>query len=69
MQDIKPNVFRLISTPLVFTPGIVAWAIRMRPRKAHALLRDAYPGLTKEACTNLCAGRYEVQGDAVVVKG
>jgi hypothetical protein len=67
--NIEPRTFRLLSTPLCFTPGIIAWTRHMTPSKAYKLYRAGYPGVTQDACANLYRGRYTLEGDVVVVIG
>jgi hypothetical protein len=67
--NIEPKLFRLLSTPLCFTPGIIAWSRHLAPSKAYKLYRSAYEGVTQTACANLYRGRYDVKGDTVEVIG
>ena len=60
--------FKLVSTGLVFTPGIMR-ALPHMPKKNQDGILGAYDGLSKLAKKNLLAGRYEVHNDAVIVEG
>lgn len=61
------TVYRLGSTVMVYTPGLVAHARRMGERKGVNLLGESFPSLGRQALLNLVHGRYQTVGDVVVV--
>lgn len=68
------RTYRLGSSPLVFTPGFVAYlrnAVKTQKRWAFKCVRDGWGLSTKAAHALLIDGTYTVEGSVVVltVKG
>lgn len=64
--------YRLTSTPMVFTPGIVNYLRRMadegESQRARAILEGAFESLPASAINRLLTGDYVIDGETVVVK-
>jgi hypothetical protein len=67
------NTYRLLSTPMVHTPGIVAWAINAyrfpKDRKVIRKVMESYPGLPAEIIDGLLSKviPYKVEGETVII--
>ena len=67
------NTYRLLSTPMVNTPGIVAWAINAyrfpRDRKVIREVMASYPGLPEDVIEGLLDKSipYTVEGETVII--
>jgi hypothetical protein len=68
------NTYRLLSTPMVHTPGILAWAINAyrfpKDRKAIRKVMESYPGLPDEIIDGLLSKSipYTVEGETVIIR-
>lgn len=69
----KPKTYRLTSTPMFHTPGVLAWAINgYKFKKDRKQLLNVfvtgYPGPSAQVYDRLLKGeiKYTVEGDAVI---
>lgn len=65
--------YRLGSSPLVYAPGIIAWAIngyhfKRYRKKLRAVITETWKGVSDEAAHRLLSGnvKYTIEGEAVV---
>lgn len=67
------NTYNLTSTPLCFTPGIVAYLKHMASTggkaSAKRILQGTFATLPASAIERLLKGDYTVDGDTVQVQG
>ncbi len=62
--------YNLQSTPLIFTPGVVAYVGRVYmqdPEAAREILRVAFAELPETSIDKLLAGDYTVEDETVIV--
>ena len=71
MKKNTEKTYRLASAPMLYTPGLIKWAMayyRTSPRKAAKLIADGYPGVSSAIAARLLAGKipFTVEGDTVI---
>jgi hypothetical protein len=72
------NQYRLASTPMFYTPGLLRWMLALRRRDVKGartdkaarvhFIRTTWPNLPDTAVDAILAGKYTVDGEDVLVE-